>query len=709
MSLGAITSAGAAQQSRPISASSSANAAHRRAAAAQRRQRLRERQARRHAQHQARRARHQARRQERQHPTSTTRPRSTTTTRAATTTTSTTTSTTTTSTTLPTGPLAPTWPAGSFLRAIGVGGNELTLAWSKASDDVAVTSYVVRRVPPGGGAPTTVGQPTANSLHLDGLTAGEVLTFVVEAVDADGRESTGGPRLTTRTDDATPVDADASALTTWFDPRGVSGSSSFTHLFAEGAQDTWSVTGPDGTEYSLTMPPGALLSDQPVRIVPVGVVAIDADFGYIAGVKLEPDGLFLQEPAILHISPASPGTGGGQAAVTGDDSGHGLHLTPLDPSRGDLTMPIMHFSSYFVGRPKPAELTKLEHSIYDRRDRAVEKATAIVQSQRDNPSPEYEANVTDALSDGFDAYVTPYIDLAFQSPGIATEAIEVALAWLRQVELFRLTGGPLADKYESLKARIIELLDVEYRFRLAECSQGSIVAGMEMQASVQQAQKFGATGDPWESRFEEAIACASVGFDTDVELSTQHKNDSEFEDGLDTVEGTVKNTIHLRRLAVSPSADHPDEKYCRKLELCFYDEVFPTGTAEATLEPGLCDLRNLQLQASDRVPLFLHANLNRIKNKLGFVAEFTNAPPISRFVSTELEFNAGIRDPDGSCRGSFHHTGAVFVLEDASLGFGSPAWEVGLDGETVHHGKADYSGYHVTIDVHFEPRLFPGG
>jgi len=86
----------------------------------------------------------------------------------------------------------PTWPSASLTES-NVAGHGLTLTWSAASDDGAVTGYQIYR----DGTPiATVSTLTYN---VTGLTAETSYTFKVEAGDAAGNWTTDGPSLTVTT------------------------------------------------------------------------------------------------------------------------------------------------------------------------------------------------------------------------------------------------------------------------------------------------------------------------------------------------------------------------------------------------------------------------------------------------------------------------------------------------------------------------------
>jgi chitodextrinase len=107
-------------------------------------------------------------------------------------------------------PAIPVWGASAVLSAASVGETAVTLVWPAATDDVAVTEYVlslngaeIRRM--AGGTLTAT---------VDGLLPDRTYRFKVEAADADGHLTTGGPYLEVTTDDNTaPVWAPGAALT----------------------------------------------------------------------------------------------------------------------------------------------------------------------------------------------------------------------------------------------------------------------------------------------------------------------------------------------------------------------------------------------------------------------------------------------------------------------------------------------------------------
>jgi len=132
---------------------------------------------------------------------------------------------------------APTWPSASSLNASGVTQTGLTLSWSAATDNTAVTSYKVYK------NGSLLGTATGSSYNVTGLTAATQYTFKVEAGDAAGNWSTNGPSKTVTTSAGTSSDT---AAPTWPTTSSLN-ASSVTHtgltLSWSAATDNTAVTG----------------------------------------------------------------------------------------------------------------------------------------------------------------------------------------------------------------------------------------------------------------------------------------------------------------------------------------------------------------------------------------------------------------------------------------------------------------------------------
>ncbi|MGX1509233.1 cellulase family glycosylhydrolase [Streptomyces collinus] len=92
---------------------------------------------------------------------------------------------------------APTAPGSP--TATAVTDSSVTLGWTAATDDTAVTGYDVVRL--GDGTETTVASSTTTTATVTGLTPGTAYTFAVRARDAAGNRSAASPAVEVTTDE----------------------------------------------------------------------------------------------------------------------------------------------------------------------------------------------------------------------------------------------------------------------------------------------------------------------------------------------------------------------------------------------------------------------------------------------------------------------------------------------------------------------------
>ena len=96
-------------------------------------------------------------------------------------------------------PAIPVWPAGAALNATFVGETSVTLTWPAATDDVAVTEYILYL----NGSEIRRTSAATLTTTVDGLLADRTYRFKVEANDADSHITTNGPFAEVTTDDNT--------------------------------------------------------------------------------------------------------------------------------------------------------------------------------------------------------------------------------------------------------------------------------------------------------------------------------------------------------------------------------------------------------------------------------------------------------------------------------------------------------------------------
>lgn len=114
-----------------------------------------------------------------------------------------------------------------------------------------------------------------------------------------------------------------------------------------------STTSSNGTEYTLTLPSGALSTDTAIALYPVmSIGGSSGDVPLTAGVQFSPDGLALEAPGILTMRLPGGVTAGTLHGIGWQADGANLHAMPETVDGQSITMRIFHFSGAGVS---PAE------------------------------------------------------------------------------------------------------------------------------------------------------------------------------------------------------------------------------------------------------------------------------------------------------------------------------------------------------------------
>jgi hypothetical protein len=109
---------------------------------------------------------------------------------------------------------------------------------------------------------------------------------------------------------------------------------------------TITTTGADGTIFTFTLPPNALLSDEEISMTPVSALNdLPSGGTFVAGVEFEPEGLILMQPGTLTIAPKTAPPASELLAYGYQSGGGDFHLEPT--AKGSpLTFGVRHFSGY---------------------------------------------------------------------------------------------------------------------------------------------------------------------------------------------------------------------------------------------------------------------------------------------------------------------------------------------------------------------------
>lgn len=204
---------------------------------------------------------------------------------------------------------------------------------------------------------------------------------------------------------------------------------------------TLNATGADGTTFTLTIPPDALLGEADIMMTPViDVEDLPFSNGLVAAVHLEPEGLRLFAPATLTIETSgklnTEEVSGFGYYMEGED----FHLQPVGLTGSILTFEVMHFSGRGAGWSTVAD----RNAQRSRVPRRAEAQAAQELSFRD-------ANTRAALDNWYTNGVRPKIDAAQSNVAVFDSATADFLSWLKQVQ----TEG-LMESYRDQISRALE-------------------------------------------------------------------------------------------------------------------------------------------------------------------------------------------------------------------------------------------------------------
>jgi len=210
---------------------------------------------------------------------------------------------------------------------------------------------------------------------------------------------------------------------------------------------TLEATGGDGTVYSLTIPPGALLLETAITMTPiVSIAGGDLPDGSVLGVDLKPSGLRLFEFAELSITPPQLGPTASIAGFSYEGDGDDLHRYPAALDAGRILLHVIHFSGAgadicvelcpppIVPPPSPP-ITESQ----------LEQAIA----QLDPHDPFFASRLAELLHAYYDFFIAPDLPLMEQDCEFATSRIPKVLAWSRTNQLLLNEEG-FEDKNQTI-------------------------------------------------------------------------------------------------------------------------------------------------------------------------------------------------------------------------------------------------------------------
>ena len=202
--------------------------------------------------------------------------------------------------------------------------------------------------------------------------------------------------------------------------------------------------------------------------------------GFVAAVRLSPEGLQLAQPATLTISPATtPHVVGTETGFLASASGANFHLYPVD-TKGVLKFELSHFSTPGVAGASAADINAQTANPPLGAIAQLEQEIGALTSQvaaGSLSSGSYAARL-DALLNGFRSVLDAEVTAASAptaSYDTVSRALDDLLAWGRLYELWG--GVEEVPGFGSLFARMVKAVDALAQRLLRSCFDGHNVAG----------------------------------------------------------------------------------------------------------------------------------------------------------------------------------------------------------------------------------------
>lgn len=173
--------------------------------------------------------------------------------------------------------------------------------------------------------------------------------------------------------------------------------------------DTLHTTAPDGTAYTLVIPPAALAQPVAITMTPILTAqGLPLSGGLAGGVDLKPSGTSFLFPATLSIATTrTPGAGQQMVGIAYTGTGDAVQLATAGTDGGAITLPVSHFSGIGAGFGTAQDIATL------------------YLSQRLDPS-------------GADTYIAGLVQASFASPRNPLAELGIYLAWFDNVALPRI-------------------------------------------------------------------------------------------------------------------------------------------------------------------------------------------------------------------------------------------------------------------------------
>ena len=178
---------------------------------------------------------------------------------------------------------------------------------------------------------------------------------------------------------------------------------------------TLGAVAPDGTLFSLEIPPGSVSRTTQITMTPILTISnLPFSGGLLWGVDLAPNGLMLLGGATLTITPPSIPSPETMIPLGYEVYGENPYLFPMQIDEGDLLFPITHFSGVLVGSGDDTEAQAFVNQGVPRGEEKYIEEIAKVLKQAGHSTESLTVDqiltMLDALADWFRDVVVPALN-----------------------------------------------------------------------------------------------------------------------------------------------------------------------------------------------------------------------------------------------------------------------------------------------------------
>jgi hypothetical protein len=296
---------------------------------------------------------------------------------------------------------------------------------------------------------------------------------------------------------------------------------------------TISATAANGTVFTLTVPPDALLSEERITMTPVDAVdGLPLSGGLSAAVELAPTGLRLFQLATLTIAPAAAIPIAEEITFAWRGTGEEFFLYPPELGTPTISMKLMHFGGYGVGRGSAADqaaqqlrppassedaLSQRLQDLFANRRRAQSLGLG---SHAEDPADFY-ARVEAELRAYYNSVLANELEVARTNCERGKAIAPKALSWARSAQLIGL-GETFAGEIDNIMSALVDALVNCYNESFDKCVDNHDPAQVQQMLSyARQAALLGAD-DRIDHDKIERCARFELHFESAVEVTALH-------------------------------------------------------------------------------------------------------------------------------------------------------------------------------------------